>query len=370
MTSVSFQTASPAKERGWGTPRLADVVGIIMLLGIGAALMAPLLLVSREQARSRRCQSNLRAISAALGAYEQFAGVFPPAAIWSMRGYSVDDIYRPDSPFTNIYSAGPGTRADNASANWLTMLRPFVEGLRGDGSSLNDPVSVRRQWVPLFLCPTDEFAGQGNEYEWRLEDGSSSRFARGNYAINAGPNRDCPVPGDSTDPCATGYHYTFDEQDLSFQLWGDGVAGVNVSFSLRDFRRSTSELIAIEEVRAGVTHHDPRGVWALGQIGSSITFGHGAYGDASGPNSPTPHSDDIVECPSIVLAVGKPRLISERMGCCPHCRGNKQATARSMHPRGVNVLMVDGACRFIRDDIDEQVWHVLHARDNPTEPGY
>ena len=41
-------------------------------------------------------------------------------------------------------------------------------------------------------------------------------------------------------------------------------------------------MVAVDEIRAGVAPMDRRGMWAVGQIGASITFNHGVYGDDVG----------------------------------------------------------------------------------------
>jgi prepilin-type processing-associated H-X9-DG protein len=41
-----------------------------------------------------------------------------------------------------------------------------------------------------------------------------------------------------------------------------------------------------------------------------------------------------------------------------------QATSRSLHPGGVQVLMMDGSARFIADSVDPNVWHATHSRES------
>ena len=42
---------------------------------------------------------------------------------------------------------------------------------------------------------------------------------------------------------------------------------------------------------------------------------------------------------------------------------NVQAGARSRHPGGVHVLMVDGSTKFVSNEVDRGLWHVMHMRD-------
>jgi len=38
-----------------------------------------------------------------------------------------------------------------------------------------------------------------------------------------------------------------------------------------------------------------------------------------------------------------------------------QATARSMHPHGVNLVMLDGSAHFVSENIDAQIWTNIHS---------
>jgi prepilin-type processing-associated H-X9-DG protein len=38
-----------------------------------------------------------------------------------------------------------------------------------------------------------------------------------------------------------------------------------------------------------------------------------------------------------------------------------QATARSMHPNGVHVVMLDGSAHFVSENIDPQIWTDIHS---------
>ena len=198
----------------------------------------------------------------------------------------------------------------------------------------------------------------------RRKDGTRWRLARGNYGINAGPDRGCFIGVAST--CNDGFHV--DDTDIrhhTMVVWGSGFAGFNYSTSLRDITNGTAHMVAVDELRAGVHPADPRGSWALGFPGASMTFRHGVISkreDAHGPNNPDPDSDDIVGCHAITVDKGVSYLVSVGMPCHANIpEMNVQATSRSMHPGGVNVLLVDGAVRFVSDSINPEIWYSLHS---------
>src|SRR5690606_21228850 len=123
-----------------------------------------------------------------------------------------------------------------------------------------------------------------------------------------------------------------------------------------------SNIIAVEEIRAGIHPVDSRGVWALGQIGGSLTAGHGVYGDDGSPNHTFSRADDITGCEQLHDLLGPGRLAETGMTCCWYINVNRQATARSLHRGGVQTLRLDGSLRFVENGIDPVVWHTLHSR--------
>src|SRR5262249_36894688 len=58
---------------------------------------------------------------------------------------------------------------------------------------------------------------------------------------------------------------------------------------------------------------------------------------------------------------------AQGMPCVDYVDDNQQATARSLHPGGVNVAFLDGPVRFISDAIDAGLWHVIHSRETPPD---
>ena len=278
----------------------------------------------------------------------------------------------------------PGSEPDRSYANWLVMLLPFFE--QTALSTQYDPkvpvsdtanAGVRMAEVPVLKCPSDPNNGSNNRYDRaRLVAGIPNEYSRGNYAMNLGPNRNCMIfPDGSTtsSPCPDGFHV--DGTDLTIdntQYWGSGIGGANVSMGFNDMPSGLSNLVAVDEIRAGVHPLDPRGAWALGFVAASGTARHGLLDgaeDDNGPNNTGPSSDDIVGCTELKAAVTAAYLTETNMPCfsgAPGTEINAQATARSLHPSGVHVLMMDGSAHFISDNINAEVWHQIHRREGDT----
>ncbi len=125
----------------------------------------------------------------------------------------------------------------------------------------------------------------------------------------------------------------------------------------------------MDEIRAGIHALDPRGAWALGFPGASSTVRHGLLHrteDAVGPNNQDPDSDDIIGCAAMIAEFGEGELLKQKMPChypSDPLEMNIQATARSLHPGGVHVLMADGSAHFVSDQVNLDVWFHMHHRE-------
>lgn len=87
-----------------------------------------------------------------------------------------------------------------------------------------------------------------------------------------------------------------------------------------------------------------------------MMWGHGSSDD-HGPNNPSDAADDTQDCGEMQTKVSAEYLAQQNMGC-DAAGANVQASARSLHPGGVNICMCDGSVHFISDDINcSTTWH-------------
>lgn len=338
---------------------IVGVLIVVLLLAIGS----PFLLQARTAARLNACRSHLQTLTHALHAYHDVHAQLPPAAVWNVHA-------------TASLALHASKRIDVIThENWAQLLLPFagqeslarqIDPHRPVGAAEN--ARVRTAALSVMTCPDDTFHRADNRYRFSIEGSQETpiEFARGNYAFNGGTH-DLQFDEPSTaSPKGDFAHLVMQDEPRQYQLWGNGIGGINKSFAWEDFENGRSTLVALEEVRAGIHPLDPRGVWALGQIGGSITWAHGVNGDAFAPNHQWPRADDVLGCRSLHEAVGSETLLAERMPCVDYVDVNQQATARSLHPGGVHVAFLDGAVRFINDAIDPGLWHVIHSRETPA----
>ncbi len=356
---------------------LIELLVAIAIIAVLIALLLPAVQQAREAARRISCVNNLRQIGIALHNYHDAYLVLPPAVVWS--GPPGEPLGINEWPVGVIdrvaLGLAPGSEADRTNANWLVLLLPML-----DHAPLSQnfnpllPISaaenklVRTAELPVLKCPSDGYSQSGYYYQRDFLAGTdTNRYARGNYGMNSGPDRNC-INGVSAG-CTDGF--TVDSLDLlnkNMTLIGSGIGGVNVSISLASVTIGTSNMVAVDEIRAGIHPADPRGAWALGFAGASITARHGIQGgnnDDGGPDNMDVSADDIVGCDAINRALSNSTVNRLGMSCLQTSfETNNQATARSRHYSGVNQLLLDGSVHFVSDSVDLNVWYNMHKRDS------
>ena len=377
-----FEQHRLSRSRGFTIIELLVVLGII---GILVTLLLPAVQTSREAARRLACTSQLRQIGLALANYHSQFQSLPPFSVWTGKGEPLGGGVIPLGFIDRVaLGVSPSTEPDRLNANWLILILPQLDQTTiynqfNLSLPIVDPANLaaRVTEIPVLKCPSDPYNGVDNHYDRGLPAGNSGfGYARGNYGMNIGTNRACyNIPRrDSPTTCTDGF--TVDGSDLALDtttVSGNGVGGVNLSFKFSEMSSGLSNLIAIEEIRAGVHPLDPRGSWALGFPGASGTVRHGVISpneDDAGPNNQSPSADDVQACTKIKQTVGASRLASLRMPCCaspnPYVELNYESTARSMHPAGIHALTLDGSVHFVSDNVNPDVWFQLHDRNNAT----
>jgi prepilin-type processing-associated H-X9-DG protein len=349
-------------RKGW---TMLEVCVVIVLVALGLLLLFPGIQYLRVASRRSQCQSRMADIGIAMQNYHQDHGLLPPA------------VLRPDIndhfDLATLNSHRDPHRQYRSYANWAVMLLPYRgEQELADALDQSAPVmdaanaGPRSADLAILKCPADPYNNAENAYQMTSEDGTvDAAFARGNYGLNCGTSGLDNSPGKPwrIAPGGAAVKTVRIGNQIVHQQWGNGVGGVNKSYSVQDFQNGLSNLVGVDELRAGVVPGDARGVWALGDTGSSMTWRHGLLGDAGGPNCPRHRADDTIGCNQAHKALGVEGLAAEGMTCCSYAEAAVQATARSAHPGGVNALMMDGSVRFITDDIDQSIWHAIHSNE-------
>ena len=285
---------------------LVELLVVIAIIGFLVALLLPAVQAAREAARRSQCQNNLKQIGLALHMHHDAYQKFP-------AGY----IELPSTPGFD-------------EATWIFFILPFLEqqplydtidqSATSTGDHFGSPGSEAKllQFLktPLtgMLCPSDvEVSIVLNTY------------ARGNYAANNGIG---PMGFVNAQP-ARG---------------PNGVFVVNKKLGMRDLLDGTSNTALLSELlKVPGDAGDFRGL---------LHYPEGPfYHHNRTPN--TNVSDDVRKSYCISI---------DRAPCTgPFTAHSNRAmiySARSLHPGGVQVLLGDGAVRFVSETIhiDTRTW--------------
>lgn len=278
---------------------LLEVIVVIAVVAVLAALLLPAVQSAREAARRTQCASNLRQIGIALHAYHGDYGVFPLGI-----GQHVAQIqmlpYVDQAP---LY-------------DWITSDYPRS--------------GMAAQWTPVavYECPSDPgTAGNGFADTGYATNLGSGYQRYGSNGFVASPLRAADVTDGLSNTAAFAEILDCDGSGrLLRTLWRTDpqLSAPDELDAFADLCQSAPPDTAIESLWCG---------------GSSWASGHSvAYNHILPPNSP-----------------------SCRNGAINMTWG--AVSAASEHSGGVNVLVGDGAVRFVASNVDRNVWRAMGSRN-------
>lgn len=347
---------------------LVELLVVIAILAILVGLLLPAVQKVRAAAARSACQNNLKQIGVALHNFEGARQHLPPAFPAEPRA---------DRPFEPAYFY---------SWSVLAQLNPYLEQTaiynRMDLtlpmyafpslSVLPENQFAVGQLVKIFVCPADKmrpvFSGYG------VTDFGPSNYAAclGSGATAGGPPFGTPWAADGAFEANVKGRFLGISDGLSNTVvfsestLGEGPVAPNPGgvgpLPVDDPRKVYTYLngaavtdAACDAAAGGATttwNFDMlRGAqWASGAIRCA------SYNHYYPPNPAKP------DCISILNVLGPQRFTSV---------GFK--AARSFHPGGVNVLLGDGAVRFVSDGILPETWTALATRagnEVVADPGY
>jgi prepilin-type N-terminal cleavage/methylation domain-containing protein len=262
---------------------LIELLVVIAIIAILIGLLLPAVQKVREAAARMQCANNLHQLGVAAHDYHDSHGSLPPA---SMVPYAVQNQ---DANLDMTLPFGP---------NWAVLILPYIEQdnlYRQSGADLypgipivpgapppayanfnNSWRSLRGVVVKTYQCPSDP----NNRTPYNDASGNGppeTGWARGNYAANAG--------FDDYDHVSGGVDWISARKGSPLKgVVSSPVMAANYGAKLTAISDGTSNTILFNEIRAGISPLDPRGTWALGFPGASITnAGRQAY-------NPTPNN--------------------------------------------------------------------------------
>ncbi len=293
---------------------LSEVLVVISVFGLLAALLLPAVQQARATARKTECANHLRQLGIAMNNVSESAGVFP-----------TDEFC-------------------------MLVLSPYFE--RPDIASAWNTPTMRSIQVPILYCPADPVMPslKSDAMTYVVNDGSRLRFSLtsigGRVSTRNGvrdparwpvgrlvPNG--PAPADFTDGLS---HTALLSERLAASLEATGSRygqhGLRrVWFTEERFLGVGQESVVAETCRSRITDSSINPLLSL-DVANCKDYDHlltpNLPGCMNGPDDGLYFTDEIRALP-----------------------------ATSLHSGGVNVLLADGAVRFVSESVGQNTWWAL-----------
>lgn len=315
----SFRASSAWSARPAFT--LIELLVVIAIIGILVAILLPAVQQAREAARRTSCRNNLKQLGIALHSYHDVASMFPTRQ--GGTGFPAS------------------TQRDHKSRrSGLVAMLPYLEqtALFEEVNVGNDaPWSNAEYWnrtVPGFVCPSDSVGAEPNGAP-NVGGPCNYVFSSGDSLASSGANPS------STEPVVVPSRGMFGAL-LSYRL-RDAIDGASNTAAMSEAVRPTS--IDRLGVRMEPGSPTPAGCNALLQNGQYPVpgwLGDTQFGFRWG---------DGAAFFAAFNTIIPPNGASCFVGLGDHW-GTGLFTTSSRHPGGVNMLMADGAVKFVSESID------------------
>ncbi|MEM8677934.1 MAG: DUF1559 domain-containing protein [Planctomycetota bacterium] len=346
---------------------LVELLVVIAIIGILVSLLLPAVNAAREAARRISCKSNMKQVGLAVLNFESAQGALPAAAWMQPREDGPNcDLLLQNYVQSSMVSGCFDIQGRNGApaVSWVVSVLPYLEeqavydqfnfALRLTEQPPGTRAPVFSEPLATWRCPSDgganspNYNGTGLLGPVRTPQVTTFGFAKGNYAAYMSPVH-------------------MNHFQLRPGALGGFEIGDRVGQPLRKVTDGVSKTMLGSEVRTLDRDWDSRGVWAAPYPGGSIigvNF-HDANNNLTGFYNPGESGVDTVRLPNIqqqdadqiIACVDAGYAASKGMPC--RQTQSIYAAARSAHPGGVNVVMLDGAVGFISDNIDPYLYAFL-----------
>ncbi|MES2791837.1 MAG: DUF1559 domain-containing protein [Planctomycetota bacterium] len=292
---------------------LIELLVVIAIIAVLIALLLPAVQQAREAARRSQCKNNLKQLGLALHNYHDNFSRFPPGSI-SRSGGSFGGPEWPYLLHFLLPNMDQAAMYNELALNW-GRPGPWIDPAAW-------PTTVRTA-LPALQCPSD---GMGGAIKTA---GTAVNLPSSNYmGFFSGLN---------------------DGQTAADALATRGAFGINRGAGIRDLKDGSSNTMLMAEYLTG-TNTDWRGWFYTNRAGAQYLHA------TNPPNSAVP--DNLLDYPyACTPAVNLPL---QNLPCLADGNtANNFSTSRSRHVGGTQVLLGDGAVRFVSANISLTTWQNL-----------
>jgi prepilin-type N-terminal cleavage/methylation domain-containing protein/prepilin-type processing-associated H-X9-DG protein len=317
---------------------LIELLVVIAIIAILIGLLLPAVQKVREAAARAKCQNNLKQLILALHNFESAEGRYPPGGQYVSPSASTS--------FSYLARFLPYLEQENLQKLFDYNL-PYNNAVNKPGASIR---------VNTFICPSEVNPRQ------RLDSSGNPEHFSLNYSCNFGT------------------WMVFNPATLQT---GDGAWGVNRQYRPADMLDGLSNTIAIADVKSNTPYQRNNNaaagmtvapttaaevkalIEASGGDAFNVDSGHTEWVDARAHQTGfttvlTPNTNVIVVKGGATYQHAD--FSNQREGSHATNICYAAVTARSYHTGGVNVALMDGSVRFVRDNLDLATWRALGTR--------
>ena len=317
------------KRTGFTLIELLVVMGVI---GVLVSISLPAVQRSREASRRASCQSNLKQIGIALHAYEASFHVFPAGSGGYVQYEPIGGDGRYFSPFVYLL---PGLEQRSLYNSINFQVKAYDPSTGWDGPE--NRTAFNRN-VELFLCPSDAWpsGGEGGRMNYRVNLGTGP--------MPFGPTNNGAFPTLTWTTSASFADGLSMTAAISERVKGDGNPERYTPSADVWLTEPQGSFPSLDELRILCPAPSAANPPHQSNVGASwfhAGFYWTWYNHGLTPNHSTP------DCTTGNWLISIPGLFS----------------ARSLHPGGVNLMMMDGSVRFVHDSIDLEIWQALATRN-------
>jgi prepilin-type N-terminal cleavage/methylation domain-containing protein/prepilin-type processing-associated H-X9-DG protein len=343
---------------------LIELLVVIAIIAVLIALLLPAVQAAREAARRVQCVNNLKQIGLAMHNYHSSNDVFPlgvsnyqPVSSFHWDNWSCHAMMMGFLELQALYNASNFQVGNNNGTNFY----------------INSTVTLAR--VNIFLCPSDPNAGVGGQNVGNVNTSNDNSYSGSigttTIAAMSGSNNNLLMSQSSTG--MFWYYRSYGIRDAidgtsNTIAFAEGLVGRpgNATNGYRGTAVLSAGGVTSQQGPSGAQMQDawqnPASVLAGMQActarfnaGSSLNSWRGIYWEVGAPGQ------------TLFNTIVTPNSTQHKWSACRPDGGGWPdeaifSNASSLHPGGVNVLMADASCKFIKDSINQNTWWSLGTR--------